>query len=283
MTATPGFPEHGGFDDRLKYVESQISKLNRMRRLESASIGAGGIRVLNGGQIVWIAADGTTHLVTADQDGILIAGAPVVLDADGLDIGSGLVVVDASGVQVGNAPVVIDADGLDIGAGLTVIDSTGVQVGSDVVIDSTGLHVAGGDVQSVWFASAEDDATNVSLTTTETQFNSLVIDPPAWVEQITIFGICRAHMVNASGGTQNLLTRITLDSGGSGSDPASGIQSIPDNSSGELTVPEEATITLTPAGRSVTVIQTGWLNVGTNSNNVLTMKVLAFGVRTGFV
>jgi len=241
-------------DHRLNEIERRLDDM-RTSQLALSRIGSGGLEIADGGQIVWIAADGSTHLVTADQDGILIAGAPVVLDADGLDIG----------------------------AGLTVIDSTGVQVGSDVVIDSTGLHVAGGDVQSVWFASAEDDATNVSLTTTETQFNSLVIDPPAWVEQITIFGICRAHMVNASGGTQNLLTRITLDSGGSGSDPASGIQSIPDNSSGELTVPEEATITLTPAGRSVTVIQTGWLNVGTNSNNVLTMKVLAFGVRTGFV
>lgn len=114
MTATPGMPEHGDLGDLINRLESRVGALERARRLQSAAIGSGGIRVLDGGQIVWIADDGTTHLVTADEDGILIAGAPVRLDADGLDIGNGLTVIDSSGVNVGSGKVLADNDGFSI-------------------------------------------------------------------------------------------------------------------------------------------------------------------------
>jgi hypothetical protein len=296
-------PEHGDVNDRLKRVEIALRDLQLARRLESASIGAGGIRVLNGGQIVWIAADGTTHLVTADQDGILIAGAPVVLDADGLDIGSGLVVVDETGLTVGSAPVVIDADGLDIGSGLvvvdetgldigsglTVIDSTGVQVGSDVVIDSTGLHVDDGLVQAVWGHVEEETTENVSLgstsiTSSATNIHAIVIDPPNWVQQLYVFGTADM-MVNASTGAPHRMTqRIIVDDGGASEEASTMDQEKEANGiSRSLNTSQSSIIPLSPAGRSVTITQRGTLSSGSSTANRFRLNIMVMGVRDAFV
>jgi hypothetical protein len=288
------------------------------RRLESASIGAGGIRVLDGGQIVWIAADGTTHLVTADQDGILIAGAPVVLDADGLDIGSGLVVVDdtgltvgsapvvidntgldigsglvvvdATGVQVGNAPVVIDGDGLDIGAGLVVVDETGVNIDSGkVVLDSSGLEVDGGNSQAVWGHVEEETTENVSLgstsiTSSATNIHVIVIDPPNWVQQLYVFGTADM-MVNASTGAPHRMTqRIIVDDGGASEEASTMDQEKEANGiSRSLNTSQSSIIPLSPAGRSVTITQRGTLSSGSSTANRFRLNIMVMGVRDAFV
>lgn len=70
MSATPGMPEYGGLADRIKNLEAQVAKLNRARRLQSASIGSGGLTVKDGGVIRFEDANGdvTTALSASGLD-----------------------------------------------------------------------------------------------------------------------------------------------------------------------------------------------------------------------
>lgn len=82
----PGMPERGGYDDLLKDLDRRITALETSARLPLSSIGEGGMVVKDGGQIVFLDASDNV-LVTLDQDGIEVAGEPVVLNGTGLFIG----------------------------------------------------------------------------------------------------------------------------------------------------------------------------------------------------
>ena len=105
----PGFPESGGFADLFGEVDRRLRALESANRLTSASIGSGGLRVKDGGKITFLDSAGAV-LATLDENGVLVAGAPVLLDGDGLQVGSD-VVVDATGLQViGGFVTPIDVD-----------------------------------------------------------------------------------------------------------------------------------------------------------------------------
>ena len=65
--ALPGMPEHLGIGDRLKRLEAQVAKINRARKLESATVGSGGIQVKDDGSIQFLANDGTV-ILEIDKD-----------------------------------------------------------------------------------------------------------------------------------------------------------------------------------------------------------------------
>ena len=94
-----GQPEQGSFTDRFSEIERRLRALESANRLTSASIGSGGLRIKDGGKITFLDSSGAV-LATLDENGVLVAGAPVLLDGDGLDIGSGLVVVDSDGLKL---------------------------------------------------------------------------------------------------------------------------------------------------------------------------------------
>jgi hypothetical protein len=261
----------------LKEIERRLDDM-RTSQLALSRIGSGGLEVADSGQIVFIDADGTTHRVTADQDGILVAGAPVLLDGDGLDIGSGLVVVDDTGLTVGSAPVVIDSDGLDIGNGLVVVDSDGLRVGTDVEIDATGLHVEGGLVQGLWFYANRVFAVDTSLGTSFTTIGTLNIDPPSWVEVLAIEATGNGQMGNVSGSTQNFILQTTIE----GETPAFRATTVEHNTTRTHSAMVSATKTLSPAGQDIDVTVEARVNSGTNATNAISLNVQAFGVRTAF-
>lgn len=98
MTVRPGFPESNQLIADLIDIKRRLTDLERAASLPFSSIGSGGITVKDSGQITFLGSNGQP-LVTIDQDGAVIAGAPVTLDADGLRVGDD-VVVDDTGLQV---------------------------------------------------------------------------------------------------------------------------------------------------------------------------------------
>jgi hypothetical protein len=176
---------------------------------------------------------------------------------------------------------VLDGDGVEIGP--TNLTASGLTVGSDVEIDATGLHVIGGLVTPVWPVAARNSVTNTSLTTTQTDKITLTINPPSWVEVLTLQSAARLQMSNTSAGGQNLQCGVTADAGGAHEGRTSGQAGThPTNSpaTNSTTVIRNNTLSLSPAGRSVDVVMDASVNTGTNSSNFLTLNVIGFGTRT---
>jgi hypothetical protein len=283
MSAIPGFPEHGGIGDRLSRIESQISKLNRMRRLESASVGAGGITFKDGGAVTFLDTSGNT-LFTIDENGL------VTFEADG----SQLSVLDGSKLRFNRADgsrilEVTPGGGFKVYAtnGTTervVVDGDGVDIASGkVVLDSTGLEVDGGNVQAVWPATGDDTAQNVTVTVTQTEFLSVTIDPPAWVQSLFVFATATGQFSNTTGSAFRGEVRLILDKSGASQEAASGTQNVLNNVTQHLAVSEVLTVPLSPAGRAVDVTMDAFVTSGTSTNNLFGLKVLAVGVRDAFV
>lgn len=110
---------------------------------------------------------------------------------------------------------------LNAGSGLVVIDSSGITVGSDVVLDSAGLHVNGGDVRAIDVASDEASATGVTLSTTMSDKANFTLAVPTWASSISI--ICFATVQSSDGGFGPLGVRAQariddVDDGGAQTD-----------------------------------------------------------------
>lgn len=107
MSVTPGMREFGGLGDRIKTLESKISKLELQRRLQSASIGSGGLTVRDSGVIKsgdfvagstgWqIEGDGS-----AEFQGSVIIGGTLTVDG-ATTLGADLTVNSGSNIQSSN-------------------------------------------------------------------------------------------------------------------------------------------------------------------------------------
>lgn len=174
---------HGedGVEAWAEAVNKRLTNLERSAQLISASVGSGGIIVKDGGQITFLDTIGAA-LVTVDENGLLVAGSPVRLDGDGLDVANGLVTVDDSGLMVG----------------------------SDVIVDSTGLRVIGGYVTPSLWQRYAGSVTNTSLNTTDTDKITLNVTPPSWAETMICQLLGVGGFSNGSGGTQNLRTQFRV-------------------------------------------------------------------------
>jgi hypothetical protein len=226
-------PEYGGLGDRIKELESQVAKLNRARKLESASIGSGGITVKDGGKITFLNSAGAV-LATLDENGVLVAGAPVLLDGDGL------------------------------------------QVGTDVVIDSTGLHVIGGLVTPSESEIQIGQATDVSLTTTPQDVVTLTMTPPSWAQQVYGFVIATAQVSESSSAKNCKMTpRIgTSDFG----DRTQGLSTSPATESWTAATSISTDRVSLPSSFDVHCRVN--LNTGTNSTNLFNLYAFADYRRT---
>lgn len=103
---------------------------------------------------------------------------PVILNSDGLSVGSTLSLDTTNGLLAGDITL-NSTDGLVIGTGSTalILDNTGLNVGSDLKLDSTGLFV--GDTEfSVANGLVFDDVTlkNTGLTFEDTVTGDVVVD-----------------------------------------------------------------------------------------------------------
>lgn len=164
-----------------------------------------------------------------------------------------------------------------------VLDVNGLRVGDDVVVDASGLQVIGGYVTPMWPFANRVRTDNVSLTTSATDFLTVTINPPSWVQVLTVHAAARLQISNSSGGGQLLQCGLTTDDGGAFESRASGsagTHSTNSPATNATTVVYGDTISLSPAGRSVNVVMDASVNTGTNNANFLSLSVLAFGTRT---
>lgn len=217
-----------------------------------------------------------------------VAGWRIQRDTGNLEVNDGTFrgsvrVFGDDGVTVSGGGDITIRSGGDLiidGGQVTILAADGVT--EKVVLDQSGLAVDGGVVQAVWFTSLQDETVDASLTTVAQEVGSVTVDPPAWVEELTLLGLARASMDNSSGGNQVLVNQMVLDDGGSDEDPVGDNQTIANGFRNTFTLPEELTLTLSPAGRSVVVTQNARVLTGTNGNNAFALKVFAFGVRSAF-
>lgn len=124
MSVLPGMPEYKSLADRLKTLEAEVARLSRARKLQSASIGSGGLTIKDGGQLQVLDAAGNV-IATFDVDGATIheADGSVLIELDG----TGLQLNDAAGSKL----IDLTTAGLRAfdGANLLVqVDDTGVRV-----------------------------------------------------------------------------------------------------------------------------------------------------------
>jgi hypothetical protein len=262
-------PEYGGLGDRIKELESQVAKLNRARRLESASIGSGGITVRDGGQISFLDTSGNT-LFTIDENGL------ITFEADG----SQLSVLDGTRLRFNRADGTRSLEVTPAG-GMKIYAANGTT--EQVVLDSDGLQVAGGLVQAVWF-NAQDallDSQTINTTST-TDRQTITIDPPAWVEGLSIMA---ATTMQFSDTSDNLgFTNTVIDDGGA--EEEARVVSVGVGGTGEVSTNAAVslflkTMPLSPAGRTVSIVQRAWVNTGSVTAN-LRVSVLAVGYRSSF-
>jgi hypothetical protein len=283
-------PEHGGFEDRIKRNEIAIRDIQLARRLESASIGAGGLTFKDGGKATFLDTSGNT-LFTIDENGLITFEADgsqmSVLDAgklrfnraDGtrqLEItpAGGLKVYAANGTTVRS---VLDGDGLDIGAGLTTITSTGVTVGTDVVIDSTGLHVEGGDVVATYTDVKEGSASGITLTDTFAEFGNATFTLPSWVASAKVLATAYTQASNTSGGQLSILSSCRVND----VDDGAAQVSVPNGSVGQAVHLDESTIDTAVDGFSVQISAYG-RHTGTSPGDDLTANAIVWGIIIGY-
>jgi hypothetical protein len=215
MSALPGMPEFKGIGDRIRKLEAEVARLSRARKLESASVGAGGIKFKDGGKATFLDSSGNV-LLTIDEDGL------VSFEADG----SQLSVLDGSRLRFNRSDgtriaELTPAGGLRIYAAngttlLTTLDGSGVQVGSDVVIDSAGLKIKGVlQAPGVWTDTGADiTSPAVTLNTSFATLATLEVDPPAWVNTLSVMLLYNVRAVDQTGESQrNVEARISRDSG----------------------------------------------------------------------
>lgn len=263
----PGDPDRGSFADRFADIDRRIGKLETAARLTSASVGSGGITVKDGGKLSFLDTSGNV-LFTIDENGL------ITFEADG----SQLSVLDGTRLRFNRSDGTRSLEITPAG-GQKLYAANGTT--ELVVLDADGLHVAGGLVQSLWFASSEDVTANITLTTSPQTVGDITIDPPDYVEEVTIFGFARATITNP--GSEILLVhRLTLDDGGSGEDSVSANQDVLANRISNTMLVEEATVSLSPAGRSINITQEAHLSSGTFSDDLFSLKVLVIGVRSAF-
>jgi hypothetical protein len=246
--------EDRSLENRLAELERQVRSM-RAAQLPRSVVGSGGITIKDGGKITFLDSGGAV-LATLDENGVLVAGAPVLLDGDGLDVGSGLVVVDAVGVNIASGKV---------------------------VLDSSGLEVDGGNVQAVWIQTGDDTAQNQSLNTTYAEMAAVTFDPPNWVQTLFVMATATGQFGNTSGSTFNGFMRMTLDDGGASAEGAEGNETVEHNQTCHFAITEVLTVPLSPAGRAVDVTLDARVNSGSTSLNLFGLKIVAFGVRSAFV
>lgn len=244
----PGFPEAGGDADKWAEVDRRLSALERANSLTRASIGSGGLTIKDAGKLTFLDSNGDP-LVTIDQDGAVISGAPVVLDGDGLDIAGGLVVVNGLGLAVG----------------------------TDVVIDAEGLKIGGLLQPALAVLTGSNAANNVSVGTSAVTLNQVVLSIPPWVDEVSIVSIARLQMSNVSGTQRNFNNILINDVGGVGT-TTDDQWTIPNNETISSTV--ALTSTLSSPGSSVTIRQNASATAGTHATNESRLEVIAILRRT---
>lgn len=172
MSVQPGMPEHRGLADRIKTLEAQVARINRARKLQSASIGSGGLAIKDGG---------TIRLV--DDSGDTVAE----LDKD-------------SQTFFDNA-----------GNPLTVLNGSGLTVGDDVVIDSDGLKITDVLQEANWIDEQFEFDTTPTLSTSFADLVSVTISPPSWVETLSVLAYGAAHASQSTLDVNQLSAFIRID------------------------------------------------------------------------
>lgn len=208
-------------------------------------------------------------LATLSRQGVEIGDAPVVLDADGLDIANGLVIVDALGLAVG--PASLDASGVDVGP--TTLDSNGLTVGTDVEIDSTGLKIDGVLQPAIETIRHSGSFQNVSLGTSFTNLVSLNLSIPSFATVVDVLAIGRLQIANTSGGVQSFEARASV--AGGATDTARDYAD--NNLTSNVTATRADRVTGSPS--TVNVLLEGRVTSGSNSSNVGRLNVLAIARR----
>lgn len=239
MSAQPGMREFKSLGDRLARAEAEIARINRSRKLQSASIGSGGIKVKDDGSIQFVATDGTVVL-EIDKSAFTF---------DRADGTRQLEITPAGGMKF------YESDGS------TVITT----------LDGDGLEVIGGMVTPLWIDDQSDFVQNTSLTTTPTTKCSVTFDPPSWVETLFLSVSVFGQMTNTSGGDQGFNGQLSGEA-----TALSGWATIIANNRiavGARTVHRTAT------SFPVDVDLEAFVGSSTNSSNRLELAVRAVGVR----
>jgi hypothetical protein len=124
-----------------------------------------GQMLLRGGQVTQLTLDTDGSLTaggaTFDSNGISIDGSNVILDSNGLVI-SGVLVIDGDGINLGSGEAILDGDGIKVDNGNVVMDSAGLTVTGKVVLDGSGLDIGSGEA-TMDAAGIKIDGGNVVL------------------------------------------------------------------------------------------------------------------------
>jgi hypothetical protein len=255
-------PEYGGLGDRIKELESQVAKLNRARKLESASIGSGGLRVSDGGKITFLDTSGNT-LFTIDENGL------ITFEADG----SQLSVLDGSKLRFNRADGTRSLEITPAG-GTKFYASNGSTVMT--TLDATGLQVIGGYVTPSLSEIQIGQATDVSLTTTPQDVVTLTMTPPSWAQQVYGFVIATAQVSESSSAKNCKMTpRIETSDFG---DRTQGLSTSPATESWTAATSISTDRVSLPASFDVHCRVN--LNTGTNSTNLFNLYAFADYRRT---
>lgn len=226
----------------------------RLRALESTAPGG-------------FSADGTTTFLRSGRD---------------LEVTGGDIIIDGGRVIAG--PTTMNASGVSVGP--TTLNASGLQVGSNVLVNSTGLHVAGGLVQAVWADVAEELSENDSINSDpidNQEVNSYTIDPPNWVQSLFVVAFGSFQVTQNT--VQDIVTRARVDAGGPSAVASTNTQHKHDAGVGQtstVTTMQAQIVPLSPAGRAVVCKQYSRVSTGTSTSNRSRLTIVAIGVRSAF-
>jgi hypothetical protein len=257
-------PEYGGLGDRIKELESQVAKLNRARRLESASIGSGGITVRDGGQISFLDTSGNT-LFTIDENGL------ITFEADG----SQLSVLDGTRLRFNRSDGTRSLEITPAGGAKFYASNGTTEV---VVLDASGLDVGGGDVIATYTDVKEASTTldAVTLTDTMQEFTNTSFALPSWVASAKVLAIATILGRNTTAGQIGIRASARVndvDDGLVQSDAPAGTRH-------QAVHVDEATINTAVDGFTVQISAYGQRNGGSNIDGTAAVWGLIIGYAT---
>ena len=119
------------------------------------------------------------------------------------------------------------------------------------------------------FDGQRGSASNVSLSTTETQWVEVDVDIPAWAN-IALWLVDTSIQVSTAGSQLTMIYRVVIGDDGTASGTGS-VATLPANATQSIHPQESVLQSVTP-GSTVTVGLWTWLSSGTNSSNQLAVR-----------
>lgn len=130
------------------------------------------------------------------------------------------------------------------------------------------------DVPTWTYVFESEPGIDVSLSSTETEYASAVIDIPAWVNQVSVLATGIVAINNSSGGDLNVYASVRID----GSDDGNFRSTVINGDIGQVIHMEEGSL-FGVAGSSITISLYSFLDSGTNAVNKGAIWGMAVGGR----